>query len=346
MVSARMPEVRFAYTDAGPPGTVREVQNQHGRPAVLDGSAQQWIDLDGSALPGLLIRDPGGSLRYRANLGGRLALGVSHADSGTSAEQPTAAHEDRDLQRQRHQRTPAGPASLARRGRAGRRLPAGTEGPDERFPEAAIRDAGYDAIWHGQKSWNGVAILARGEAPIETRRGCRAILDDTHSRYIEAAVNGVLIGCLYLPNGNPAPGPKFDYKLRWFERLPRMPPNCCRPDAPVVLAGDYNVMPTELDVYKPERWVDDALFRPEVRAAFRDLVAQGWTDAFRTLHPDEQIYTFWDYFRNALGRDAGLRIDHLCSARGRRRLVAAGVDREVRGARIAHHQASPATATG
>ena len=155
----------------------------------------------------------------------------------------------------------------------------------ERFPEAAIREAGYGAIWHGQKSWNGVAILARGAEPIETRRGLPGDPDDTHSRYIEAAVNGVLIGCLYLPNGNPAPGPKFDYKLRWFERLTAHAAELLTTGAQVVLAGDYNVMPTELDVYKPERWLDDALFRPEVRAAFRELVAQGWTDASARAAP-------------------------------------------------------------
>jgi exodeoxyribonuclease III len=204
--------------------------------------------------------------------------------------------------------------------------------PREKFPEAAIRDAGYGAIWQGQKSWNGVAILARGKTPIETRRGLSGDPDDTHSRYIEAAVDGLLLGCIYVPNGNPAPGPKFDYKLRWFERLTSYASELIALDAPVILAGDYNVMPTELDVYKPERWVDDALFRPEVRSAFHSLVAQGWTDALRTLHPNEQIYTFWDYFRNAWGRNAGLRIDHLLlspSLSGR--LVAADVDRQVRG---------------
>jgi exodeoxyribonuclease-3 len=203
---------------------------------------------------------------------------------------------------------------------------------DEKFPADAVRKAGYGAIWHGQKSWNGVAILTRNADPTETRRGLPGDADDAQSRYIEAAVNGVLIGCLYLPNGNPAPGPKFDYKLRWFERLMRHAAELLASGAPVVLAGDFNVMPTDLDVYKPERWADDALFRPEVREAFRRLVAQGWLDALRQLHPDERIYTFWDYFRNAWGRDAGLRIDHLLLSQPlAKRLVAAEVDREVRG---------------
>ena len=202
----------------------------------------------------------------------------------------------------------------------------------ERFPQAAIREAGYGAIWHGQKSWNGVAILARGVDPIETRRGLPGDPDDGQSRYLEAAVRGVIVGCLYLPNGNPAPGPKFDYKLRWFERLTAHAAELLAHDAPIILAGDFNVMPTDLDVYKPERWLDDALFRPEVRGAFHALIAQGWTDALRTLHPQERIYTFWDYFRNAYARDAGLRIDHLLlSPRLAGRLAAAGVDRDVRG---------------
>ncbi|ARP98749.1 exodeoxyribonuclease III [Pseudorhodoplanes sinuspersici] len=204
--------------------------------------------------------------------------------------------------------------------------------PDDRFPIGVIEKAGYGAIWHGQKSWNGVAILARGTQPIETRRGLPGDPDDSHSRYIEAAVAGIVIGCLYLPNGNPAPGPKFDYKLRWFERLTEYAASLLKLGVPVVLAGDYNVMPTELDVYKPERWIDDALFRPEVRTAFHALVAQGWTDALRAMHPDERIYTFWDYFRNAFGRNAGLRLDHfLLSPSVAKRLVAAGVDRDVRG---------------
>jgi exodeoxyribonuclease III len=204
--------------------------------------------------------------------------------------------------------------------------------PDEKFPEKEIRDAGYHAIWHGQKSWNGVAILSRDPDIKECRRGLPGDPDDTHSRYIEAIVNNTVIGCLYLPNGNPAPGPKFDYKLKWFERLTQYAAKLHAQDVPVILTGDYNVMPTELDVYKPERWVKDALFRPETREAFARLVAQGWTDALRTMHPGEKIYTFWDYFRDAYGRDAGLRIDHfLLSNHVAKRLVAAGVDRHVRG---------------
>jgi len=203
--------------------------------------------------------------------------------------------------------------------------------PDDKFPAAALHAAGYGAVWHGQKSWNGVAILARGAEPVETRRGLPGDPGDTQSRYIEAAIGGILVGCLYLPNGNPAPGPKFDYKLRWFERLTGYAETLLDSGVPAVVAGDFNVMPTDLDVYAPERWVDDALFRPEVRGAYRGLVTQGWTDALRALHPDERIYTFWKYFRNAFARDAGLRIDHLLlspSLAGR--LVAAGVDREVR----------------
>jgi len=203
--------------------------------------------------------------------------------------------------------------------------------PDEKFPAAAFHAAGYGAVWHGQKSWNGVAILARGYDPVETRRGLPDADDDTHSRYIEAAVRGVLVGCLYLPNGNPAPGPKFDYKLRWFDRFITHAAELLQTGAPVILAGDYNVMPTDLDVYAPDRWRDDALFRPEVRDAYARLLAQGWTDSLRTLHPGERIYTFWDYLRNAWARNAGLRLDHLLlSPSVAPRLTAAGVDRDYR----------------
>ena len=203
--------------------------------------------------------------------------------------------------------------------------------PSERFPQGELRALGYEAIWHGQKSWNGVAILARGEPPVERRRVLPGDPEDLHSRYIEAEVRGLVVGCLYLPNGNPAPGPKFDYKLAWFQRLIVHAADLLEARVPVVLAGDFNVMPTDLDVYAPERWRDDALFRPEVREAYATLVAQGWTDALRSLHPGERIYTFWDYFRNAFGRNAGLRIDHLLlSPQLAPRLRAAGVDRDER----------------
>jgi len=204
--------------------------------------------------------------------------------------------------------------------------------PQEKFPADAIAAAGYHAIWMGQKSWNGVAILSRMGAPVETRRGLPDDPDPSQSRYIEAAVSGVLVGGLYLPNGNPRPGPKFDYKLAWFERLIDHAAMLMAGGMPVILAGDFNVMPTERDVYKPERWTNDALFAPEVRLAYARLVDGGWTDALRSLYPDERIYTFWDYFRNAYGRDAGLRIDHLLlSPAVASRLARAGVDRHVRG---------------
>src|SRR5260221_8538242 len=182
--------------------------------------------------------------------------------------------------------------------------------PAEKFPMPAIREAGYEAIYHGQKSWNGVAILSRKGVPQEIRRVLPGDPEDSHSRYIEAIVGKMVIGCLYLPNGNPWPGPKFDYKLKWFKRLTTHAKDLLAQKVPVALIGDYNVMPTELDVYKPERWVNDALFRVEVREAFHKLVAQGWTDAIRKLYPTETIYTFWDYFRDAYQRNAGLRIDH------------------------------------
>jgi len=204
--------------------------------------------------------------------------------------------------------------------------------PQEKFPLGAIEDAGYNAIWHGQQSWNGVAILTKGIEAKEIRRTLPGDPEDVHSRYIEAEINNMLIGCLYLPNGNPAPGLKFDYKLNWFERLIKHAAELVTHDMPVILTGDFNVMPTELDVYKPERWVKDALFRPETRAAFQKLLSQGWTDALRKLYPDEVIYTFWDYFRNAYERNAGLRIDHfLLNPKIAGKLKNAGVDRDVRG---------------
>lgn len=203
--------------------------------------------------------------------------------------------------------------------------------PDEKFPAEAITNAGYGAIWQGQKSWNGVAILARGTQPLETRRGLPG-LEDTQSRYIEAMINNILIGCLYLPNGNPAPGPKLDYKLDWFNSFTQYAGQLLQSNVPVILAGDYNVIPTELDVYNPGRWQKDALFLPEVRTAYQHLLAQGWTDALRTLYPEQPIYTFWDYTLNAYKRNAGLRIDHLLvSPPIASRLQAAGVYKEVRG---------------
>jgi exodeoxyribonuclease-3 len=204
--------------------------------------------------------------------------------------------------------------------------------PSAKFPREALAAAGYEAVWHGQPSWNGVALLSRIGVPVETRRGLPDDPDPSQSRYIEAAINGVLVGGLYLPNGNPRPGPKFDYKLQWFEALIAHAATLIDSGMPVVLLGDFNVMPTERDVYKPERWTRDALFAPEVRALYARLVAQGWTDCLRARHPDETIYTFWDYFRSAYARDAGLRIDHLLlSPALAPRLRDAGVDRDVRG---------------
>ena len=177
-----------------------------------------------------------------------------------------------------------------------------------------------------------MAILSRNHDITEVRRALPGDPEDLHSRYIEAVVNDITIGCLYLPNGNPAPGPKLDYKMAWFKRLTAHAATLMASGKPVILTGDFNVMPTELDVYKPENWVDDALFRPEVRKAFKDLVAQGWIDAIRKLYPTEVIYTFWDYFRFAFKRNAGLRIDHfLLSPSIEGRLKKAGVDKEVRG---------------
>ncbi len=203
---------------------------------------------------------------------------------------------------------------------------------DAGFPEAAIRDAGYGAVWRGQKTWNGVAILARHVEPVLTRDELPGDATDTQSRYIEAAVNGVLIGCIYLPNGNPQPGPKFDYKLAWFERLIAYAAEIRATGVPAVLAGDYNVVPTDQDIYPTKSWAKDALLQPASRAAYRRLLDQGWTDAIRTLHPGQPMYTFWDYKRDRWRRNAGLRLDHLLlSAPLVSRLAEAGVDRDVRG---------------
>ncbi len=204
--------------------------------------------------------------------------------------------------------------------------------PDASFPIAAIRKAGYGAIWQGQTSWNGVAILAKGADPIESRRGLPGDPADVQSRYIEAAVDGVLVGCLYLPNGNPQPGPKFDYKAAWFERLIKHARTLRASGHSIILAGDFNVVPTDFDIYNPKSWKKDALLQPQPREAYRRLLAQGWTDSLRARHPEERIYTFWDYFRNHWQRNSGLRIDHLLlSADLAARLVDANVHTWVRG---------------
>jgi exodeoxyribonuclease-3 len=203
---------------------------------------------------------------------------------------------------------------------------------DASFPAAALRKAGYGAIWHGQRSWNGVAILARDADPIEIRRGLPGNAADDQSRYLEAAVQGIIVGCLYAPNGNPQPGPKFDYKLAWLDRLIGHAKALYDSGHPVVLAGDYNVVPTDFDIYNPRSWLKDALLQPESRERYRRLLDQGWTDAIRARHPGERIYTFWDYFRQHRQRNAGLRIDHLLLNRELApRLRDAGVDTWVRG---------------
>jgi exodeoxyribonuclease III len=202
---------------------------------------------------------------------------------------------------------------------------------DAAFPIAAIRAAGYGARWAGQRSWNGVAILARGMDPIETRRVLPGDPADDQSRYLEAAVHGIIVGCLYLPNGNPQPGPKFNYKLAWFERLIRHARTLVDSGHPVALVGDYNVVPTDFDIYNTRSWTKNALLQPEPRACYQRLLAQGWTDALRTRHPRQPQFTFWDYLRGAWERDAGLRLDHLLLGPPLSpRLVDAGVDRWVR----------------
>jgi exodeoxyribonuclease-3 len=182
---------------------------------------------------------------------------------------------------------------------------------DSAFPAAELEAAGYGAIWQGQSSWNGVAILARDAQPLESRRGLPGDDSDTQSRYLEAAVHGVVVGCLYLPNGNPQPGPKFDYKLAWFERLIHYAQALQGSEHPVVLAGDYNVVPTDLDIYNTRSWLKDALLQPESRACYQRLLDQGWTDSLRYLYPEDRLYTFWDYFRQHWQKNSGLRIDHL-----------------------------------
>jgi exodeoxyribonuclease-3 len=202
----------------------------------------------------------------------------------------------------------------------------------DEFPAQALMKAGYHAVWRGERAWNGVAILSRHGEPIVTRSALPGDPNDNQSRYIEAAVEGILVGCLYLPNGNPQPGPKFDYKLKWFSRLRAHAKKLLAQKVPLILAGDYNVAPTELDIYETKSWDDDALVQPASRAAYRKLVELGFTDALRKLHPDEPMYTFWHYMRKRWERDAGLRLDHLLlSPALKRKLKAAGVDRTMRG---------------
>ncbi|MFB8926663.1 exodeoxyribonuclease III [Xanthomonas arboricola pv. juglandis] len=199
------------------------------------------------------------------------------------------------------------------------------------FPQQAIRDAGYGVIWQGEKSWNGVALLARGADPVEIRRGLPWDRGDTQSRYLEAAIHGVVVACLYLPNGNPQPGPKFDYKLAWFQRLIRHAKTLVDLPHPVALIGDFNVVPTDADIYDPKGWRKDALLQPESRQAYQTLLEQGWTDSLLAVHGETPIYTFWDYFRQHFARDRGLRIDHLLLNRTLApELQDAGVDKWVR----------------
>jgi exodeoxyribonuclease III len=203
---------------------------------------------------------------------------------------------------------------------------------DWAFPAAQLRDAGYGAIWQGERSWNGVAILAKGSDPLEIRRGLPGNQEDKQSRYIEAAIGGIIVGCVYLPNGNPQPGPKFDYKLKWFERLISHADNLYGSSHPVILAGDFNVVPTDFDIYNTRSWKKDALLQPPSREAYQRLLSQGWTDSLRTLHPKEPVFTFWDYFRNHWQTNSGLRIDHLLlSAPLKPALKKAEVDTWVRG---------------
>jgi len=203
---------------------------------------------------------------------------------------------------------------------------------DDTFPIADIAAAGYGAVWHGQKGFNGVAVLAKGQTPVERQRGLEGEPEDDHSRYLECEIDGLVVASIYLPNGNPQPGPKFDYKLRWMDRLATRAQTLLAAEVPVILMGDYNVIPNDDDTFSVRAMADDALMQPESRAAYRRLLAQGWTDALRTRRPTGGVWTFWDYQAGAWQRDAGFRIDHLLlSAQAADRLVDAGVDKEYRG---------------
>jgi exodeoxyribonuclease III len=204
--------------------------------------------------------------------------------------------------------------------------------PGDAFPHEALLEAGYHSLWKGQRSWNGVAILSRRAPPVEIRRELPGGPSGDQSRYLEAAVDGLVVVCLYLPNGNPQPGPKFEYKLAWFDRLIAHAAGLHGSGHPVVLAGDYNVVPTDFDIYDPRSWLKDALLQPQSRERYQRLLQQGWVDAIRRLHPGEPTFTFWDYFRQHWERDSGLRIDHLLlNGALAACLEDAGVDRWVRG---------------
>lgn len=204
--------------------------------------------------------------------------------------------------------------------------------PQEKFPIKAINDAGYKAIWKGQKSWNGVAILSKKHEIVEVQRTLPGDEDDMQSRYIEAIIDKMVICCLYLPNGNPYPGPKFEYKLSWIKRLKKRADELIKMELPAVLIGDFNIIPTALDVYKPEKWLNDALYRKEVRKEYQELLKKGWHDSIRALFPDEKVYTFWDYLYKSYDRNAGLRLDHiLLSPYLAPMLKSGGIDRQVRG---------------
>ena len=203
---------------------------------------------------------------------------------------------------------------------------------DEGFPAAEFEKIGYGAIWHGQKSWNGVAILARGCDPVEVKRGLPGDPLDEHARYIEAAVNGIVVASIYLPNGNPQPGPKFDYKIAWMKRLRARAQELLQAEIPAILAGDYNVIPTAQDIWAPAALLDDALRQPQSIAAYRAMLADGWTDALASHYPQGGVWTYWDFQAGAWPRDHGFRIDHLLlSPAVADRLISCGVDKEHRG---------------
>ena len=204
--------------------------------------------------------------------------------------------------------------------------------PQEKFPIEEINAAGYQAIWKGQKRWNGVAILSKGHEITEVQNSLPGNKDDVQSRYIEAIINKMVICCLYLPNGNPYPGEKFEYKLEWIKRLKKRANELIKMELPAILIGDFNIIPEEIDVYKPEKWIDDALFRKEVRKSFADLQKKGWIDSLRILNPEKHIFTFWDYMYHSYDRNAGMRLDHiLISPYLASSLENSGVDLSVRG---------------